>query len=386
MTKTPLLVGNPHLLFERFYQDGLKQMAGIREEILKETGDDVFKSERTYGIGEAAELIGRSRPWLRENDPDVPKNDKGTGRWTLSRINAIRGAIQERKFRPEGSEPFIVSVFNYKGGVGKTTGAVHLAQRAALDGLRVLVNDLDPQGSCTYSLGGIIPDTDLKDSDVPADILLENPARFKEVIRSTYFSGVYLSPSSLLMQHLDLALPNSAVNNESEVGPAATRLATGLSEIKDSFDLIINDCPPNMGALVTNALVASNAIIVPVPPRAYDRASFVSLTNSLSYMYEQLGKPLDYLKILITQHGGSASENDQEKKIRALYGDAVLNNVVKHSAEISGASERMSSVYDLEKPLRGRDTHRRAIDMLNAVNKEILDDVKTIWEAQSGKR
>lgn len=377
-SETPLTIGNPSSLFEQFSERSQSELVKIRK-ILKKNTDLVPKSPRTWGIKEAAVMVGRSIPWLRDNDPDVPRNNQGHGRWTLERINQIRDQIKTRVRRPDNIKPTIMACVNFKGGVGKTTTTAHLAHKAAIEGLRVLVFDVDPQATLTFFIAGLIPEVDLDEDDLINRSLLEDPKDIRRVIRSTYFTGVDVVPTSLPLQDLDLALPNPELNNRDRLGSAALRLKNAIAEVQNDYDLILIDCPPNMGSITANALAAANALVIPLPPAPADRASFMMFCESLSLFYAQLGRELDYMRILISRHDGSSTQNYNEERIRALYGDFVLENVMYNSTEVDKAASYMRTVYELEKPLNNRKTYTRAVKGLDLVCDEILDDIKRLW-------
>lgn len=363
----------PGKLFSEFYEKGERELVALKEIL-----DQDKKEARTWGIRDTAKLIGRSEPWLRTNDKDVPKNKSGHGRWTLERINGIRDKIGNRFKRPKGTKPFILSVINFKGGVGKTTTQIHLAQRAAIRGVKVLAIDLDPQASSTYNLGNLIPDVDLSDEDIINQALLSDDVSVEDLILKTNFHGVDIIPTNLALQHMDLVLPNLELNNHKEMGAVASRLQKAIAPVINRYDLIIIDCPPNMGSITLNGLCASNGLIIPVPPASFDRASFVTFTSSLEFFYTQSKLPLDYLRIMITQHGNKRSDNFHESRIRKLYTHVLSNNFYK-SAEIEKASTEMKSIYDLERPINDKATHTRALDTVNAVMDEVLDELNVLW-------
>lgn len=383
-TKTPLTVSNPAALFDNFSERSQTELLKIRE-IIKQDNDYIPKSPRTWGITEVSDMIGRSAPWLRDNDPDVPRNRQGHGRWDLPRINSLRDKVGTRLRRPENVKTLVKAIVNFKGGVGKTTATAHLAQKCAIDGMRVLAVDLDPQATLTFLLAGLIPEVDLTEDDLINECLLSEPDTLGKIIKSTYFAGVDVVPTSLPLQDLDLALPNPELNNRDTLGSAVLRLRNALASVQDDYDVILIDCPPNMGSITANALAAANSLIIPLPPAAADRASFMMFCQSLSLFYGHLGRELDYMRILISKHDGSAAHKFNEGRIRALYGDYVLTNVLFDSTEIEKASSYMRTVYELEKPMNSRDTYQRAMDSLNGVCGEIVSDIKRLWGVSDEK-
>lgn len=370
-------------LFETFAIEGNAELDVLRTTIIN---PETKKKARTWGLNEAAKMIGKSMNTLRTNDSDlIPKDEIGRWHFTLDHINSLRDKYGTLYKRPAGSKPMVLAISNFKGGVAKTTTCVHLAQKAAIDGLRVLVIDLDPQASSTFNLGPFIPDIELGPDDIINRALMEDPEYIKEVVVKSYFPNISLIPSNLHLQELDIQLPNEAVNRANELGHAALRLTTALDLIKDHFDLIILDCGPNMASVSVNAMTACNGLIVPCPPSTYDHASFVMLCSSLSGLFKAIDKELDYLRILVTKHPGAQSKgaNLVEQRIRKLYNNHVLANVMNLTSEIEKASAEMSTVYDQAASKNNRKTYQRAIDILDAVNTEILEDLKLIWEKQA---
>lgn len=370
---------NLQSLFNQFHYRGENELTHVRR-ILDQT-NKTYNTDKTWGVTQAAEMIGRSVPWLRNNDPDAPVNQHGKAQWSLTRINQIRERIGTRKKRPVGSAPHVIAIANIKGGVGKTTTAAHLAHGLAMAGLRVLCQDFDPQGSFTHLLGRLLPEVDLTEQDVPVQALSRQPSLLPSLIRPTAFANVSLIPSGPRMQDLDLLL-TSSVSANSGSNPAL-RLRTGLSEpfFADNFDVILIDCPPNMGILTINALMAANALIMPIQPAALDRAAFVAMCQSFAQFFGAVKHDrVAYLRILITQHRGTSDDVYNESRIRTLYGEHVLSQTVQHSSEISKAASQLSTVYQLARPINSRDTYKRALDTVSAVNNEICADLMALWE------
>lgn len=384
------------LTFESIADRGNVMLKALRAEEIAHT-----KAPREWNAKAAAELIGRSAVWLRDHDTKNPVlSPSGLRVYTLERINAIRDEIGTRFKRPNGSDAFIIPVVNFKGGVGKSTHTVHLAQAAAIQGWRVLVIDLDPQASATFALGGVVPDLELDPEDTVLTALLDDASALPSVIRKTYFEGVDLIPASLAIQDLDLSLPNPNVSNEATLGHGLLRLKNALTPVKDRYDLILLDCAPNIAALTCNALCAANGLIIPVPPSTYDIASMIMFSRTLGSVYSglrkhKLGGSLDYFRILITKYDVTGQENaypmkrmsppkEAEAKLRQLCENLVLSNYMVHSAEIERAARDMGTLYDTGKPRASRDTYQRAITRMDAVNNEILEELQTVWNMKHG--
>lgn len=252
---------NASAYFHQFVVRGKEESESIRADILTEVGDGQRRLPRTWGAKRAAKMIGRSEGWLRDNDPDVPRNEAGHGRWTLARINELRKKAGTLYQRPAGSEPIIMAASKLKGGVGNTTFVCHAAHYFAMQGLKVLVWDLDPQSSATSILAALVPDAHLEDEDLPNSALLEDMSLFPGCIRKTYFHNVHLVPSNSALQDLDLKLASQQQSDsEFQIAPHE-RVRAALDLVKDNYDIILIDCAPALGMLTLNALMAGNALI-----------------------------------------------------------------------------------------------------------------------------
>lgn len=366
--------------FWNFKERGNEILSKLRQSAVS---PDQQKTMRTFGPGEAAELIGRSAPWLRENDENPQLDERGRKVYTLDRINELRDLAGTRYRRPAGSRSLVCPVANFKGGAGKTTTTVNLAQYAALQGLRVLVVDFDPQATCTFSVGGYIADLELEGEDTIYRALVDDFSDIKRVARSTYFPGIDLIPANLSLQDLELLLPNNKGNNSDKLGPAIFRFKQSLELIREDYDIILVDCGPNMGSLTANAMTAADAMVVPIPPQTYDLASFVMFTSTLFNLFEATQAKLDYFRILMTKHSGTNQARQVDSLIRKLYGEYVLSNFMCVTVEVEKASADMSTIYDTRRPRSNKETYQRALTHMNSVNEEIVSDFKTIWDEQA---
>lgn len=377
-------------LLAKFAQEGNYELDKLRANVIS---PEDKKKARTWGIAEVYAITGKAMNTIRAWDASLPedqqvkKDEKGRWTFTLDDINRIRDHFGVRYQRPAGSKAMILAISNFKGGVAKTTTTVHLAQKAAIEGLRVLVVDLDPQASTTFNLGPFIPDIELSRDDIINDALLVDSELIRNCTLRSYFPSINLIPSNLSLQELDIALPNPEMNNQETMGHPAFRLRNALEVIREDYDLILLDCGPNMASVSLNAMVACNGLIIPVPPQTYDHASFVMLCSSLSNLFKAMNKDLDYLRILITKHQGTTNKSAVmvEQRIRQLYGEYVMSSVVNTTAAIEKASERLSTVYDQQVERNSRDTYKRAVEILDAVNNEILDDIRKVWEKQAAE-
>ncbi len=185
----------------------------------------------------------------------------------------------------------IVAVVNQKGGVGKSTTAVNLGACLALLGKRILLVDTDPQGNATTGLG---IDKRAVENDTYALLLGDVPAT--EATVPTEVENLWLIP----------ATPNLAGAEVELVSVLAreTRLRHALASVTDRYDYIFIDCPPSLGLLTINALVASDQMIIPIQAEFYALEGLSQLTSIVSRVREALNPKLEILGVLVTMFDG----------------------------------------------------------------------------------
>ena len=228
------------------------------------------KTLRTFRMKEACELIGRSDAFLRKlevSDPLYkPQKINGVRFYTLDLINKIRDRANTRFKRPKNSNPIIMAVSNFKGGVGKSIISKSIADKCAISGLRVLSIGMDAQGTDSLYYG-FIPDLDIMPEETIRSALLESPNLIKDLIKKTYFNGIDIIPGNLSLTEVEIKLTDykEQINQVKKLGFPDERLSNALSYIQDDYDIILIDCGPNLNILTLNAINACNAILVPIP-------------------------------------------------------------------------------------------------------------------------
>jgi chromosome partitioning protein len=378
-------IENASSVMSAFHKVGNDQLAELLELY---SAPAMMKTLRTWGLREAAPLIGRSEQHIRKLEeiggPLYPhlKDAKNKRYYTLERINQFRDKLGTRYKRDKLSDTMIFAVSNFKGGVGKSSSSLAFSHKCALEGLRVLCIDLDPQATLTLGFG-FIPDVHLKGEDTISKALNESPTCISSLIQKTYFDGISLIPGNLALSDMELELINSDKQKRDilKLGMPQERLKNALSLVKDQYDIIILDCGPNLGILTINALTAANALLVPIPPMMPDFGSYVTFTGTLAELFKSINKDFVFFRILLTKHSGSQEADGIATMMRQRFGRYMLINSIVNSVEIEKASSKFGSVYEL--PKNSSPTYRRAITTLDLVFNEILDACKTIWKAQA---
>ncbi|MDS9470171.1 plasmid partitioning protein RepA [Paracoccus sp. MBLB3053] len=357
---------------------------------------DARKSMRILTSGEAAELLGVDHTYLRKlhregKIQDVELTAGNHRRYSLEDVWEIRqtldaNAKKQGTYLPgrrAGDKLQVVSVVNFKGGSGKTTTSAHLAQRLALKGFRVLAIDLDPQASLS-ALHGIQPEIDLMEGGTLYDaVRYSEPVPISDVIRKTYIHGLDLIPGNLELMEFEHETP--AAIQRGGARAFFTRVRDVIDEVEADYDVVVIDCPPQLGFLTMSALSASTGVLVTVHPQMLDLMSmsqFLRMTSDLLGVIREAGANLNYdwLRFLPTRYKvGDAPQTEVIAFIRSLFGRSVLVNHMVESTAISDAGLTKQTLYEVDRKDFTRTTFDRAIDSMNAVNDEITQLIQRNW-------
>jgi chromosome partitioning protein len=232
-----------------------------------------------------------------------------------------------------------LALVNLKGGVGKTTTAVNLAAAFARSGLRVLVVDLDPQGSASLSFG--TPRAQGEAAGPSAAEVLAGKAEAAEAVRPTGIEGIDLLPASLRLAGLDLALARKQDPEK--------LLKRALAPIRRRYDVILFDCPPGLTILSLNGLAAANAFLVPVVPHHLDMEALAGFLEILETARERLGKLPERLGIVLTMVDHRTMVTDEvAQALRKRYGQQVLRTEIPVNVRLAQAPAQGSTIFGFE--------------------------------------
>lgn len=253
----------------------------------------------------------------------------------------------------------IIAIANQKGGVGKTTTSISLSSAFAVLGKSVLLIDFDPQGNSTRGLGFDVPTIE----HTVFESLFKNYDVNKAIL-STMQDGLSLLPANLNLARSEVEVANSGLRPYSH-------LKTMISKINKQYDYIIIDCPPSLGTLSTNALVAADSVIIPVQCEffALDAvAQVLSTIRNVQENYHQGSKKLIIEGFLLTMFDERTRLNvEVAQQVRAQFKESTFNTVIPRNVSVSEASARGVPVT-LFRPT--------SIGSLSYINlaKEILDN------------
>ncbi len=357
---------------------------------------DAAKEMRRFTSGEAAVLLGVNDSYLRKLHLDgkgpSPEMTKANRRlYSAADIQSLRVLLEKTARKPgdylpgrrDGDHLQVIGVMNFKGGSGKTTTSAHLAQRLALTGYRVLGIDLDPQASFT-ALHGVQPEYDLPDGGTLYDaIRYDDPAPIASVIRKTYIPNLDLIPGNLELMEFEHETPRAL--SQGNAGLFFFRVKEALAQVDGDYDVVVIDCPPQLGFLTMSALSASTGVLVTIHPEMLDVMSmsqFLRMTADLMDVIAQSGADMshDWMRYLLTRYEPTdAPQNRVVAFLRTMYGDKVLNAPMLKSTAISDAGLTKQTLYEVERSAFTRTTYDRAMESLNAVNDEIAGLIRQTW-------
>ena len=235
----------------------------------------------------------------------------------------------------------IISFANQKGGVGKTTSCVNIAASLGVNGYKVLIVDMDPQGNATSGVG--VSKKTLKNSskDVLTDVVSA-----KDAIVETPYTNLSIIPTNTTLAGAEFDLYDF---DESEY-----RLKKALSEVKDEFDYILIDCPPSLGMLTINAFTASDGIIVPMQCEFYALEGLSQLMITINRIKRLYNADLNVSGILITMYNGRLLLSMQVMaELSKHYGDKLFEAKISRNVKLTEAPGFGKPVYYHDKNSKG---------------------------------
>ena len=246
----------------------------------------------------------------------------------------------------------IISVINQKGGVGKTTTVINLAAGLSLQGKKVLVIDLDPQGNATTGLGL----SNLENSDKTIYSVLNGTRKISEVIQKTQFENLNLITSNVDLSGLEI----ETAGDSKRAFILKNHLMAYLNNSGASYSHILIDCPPSLSLLTIIALVASNSLVVPLQAEFFALEGLTQLMKTIERIKNNLNQNLNIRGILLTMYDKrNKLSGEVENEARGYFKEKVYQTVVPRNVRLSEAPSHGVPVLIYDKTCPGSKSYFR---------------------------
>jgi chromosome partitioning protein len=245
----------------------------------------------------------------------------------------------------------VYAIANQKGGVGKTTTAVNLAACVAEAGYETLLVDVDPQCNATLGLGIA------KDASVTVYDVLVGAASIDDILIRTSIDHLWVAPAGPDLAGATVELPREAGSE--------TKLRGALEPVRDRYTFTLLDCPPSLGPLTVNALVAADRVIVPVQAEYFALEGLAGLLDTLSLVQREMNPRLTIAGMLLTMHDARTRlAQDVEREVRQHFPELVFDTVIPRNVRIGEAPS-------FGKPVTHHDPHCAGADAYFELAKEV---------------
>lgn len=383
---------------DRILQQGAEISRKLNQLRLEKFPPNAQKSLRRFSMAEAAHYLGVSPNTLKRlhldgKGPEPLVVSGGRRFYTAVQMLELRdyldknGRSDAKKYVPHrkpGDKLQVIAVVNFKGGSGKTTTTAHLAQHLALTGHRVLAIDLDPQASLS-ALHGFQPELDKNPSLYDAIRYDSERKSAREVILPTNFPSLDIIPANLELQEYEYDTPLAMQSGAQDGKRFYTRLGAVLAQVEEAYDVVVIDCPPQLGYLTLTALTAATSVLITVHPQMLDLMSMSQFLLMLGNIMKSIKKAgadvkIDWLRYLITRYEpGDVPQTQMLAFMQSMLTEEMLRNPMVKSTAISDAGLTKQTLYEVERASFNHQTYDRAIECMDAVNFEIQGLIHQAW-------
>jgi chromosome partitioning protein len=385
-------------LRELIQAHGAELSAQIQAHIKNTYPPSAEKGIRNFSPTEVAKLIGIHDGYLRqvaaEGKGPAPTVVSGRRSYSVDDIHNLRklldhGARGNRRYLPhrtDGEYLQVITVMNFKGGSGKTTTSAHLAQYLALHGYRVLAIDLDPQASLS-ALFGHQPEMDVGPNETLYGAIRYDEERrpIAEIVRATYIPDLHFIPGNLELMEFEHETPRALMSRSAGDTLFFARIGQAIAQAQKLYDVVVIDCPPQLGYLTLSALSAATAVLITIHPQMLDVMSMSQFLIMTGALLDQIGKAgaaggYDWMNYLITRFEPSdGPQNQMVAFLRSIFGSHVLIHPMLKSTAISDAGLTNQTLYEVDRRQFTRATYDRAMESVNQVNGEIEGLIRKVW-------
>lgn len=270
-------------------------------------------------------VIEREVPYLRDDSQPVTPRAAADSKGEPVAEREIKAYAEKARVRHVIGETKILAIINQKGGVGKSTTAINLSATIAAAGKQVLLVDLDPQGNASSGLG-------IEKGRVEHciyDVLL-NDVPIEEAIIPDVCEGLDVVPATINLAGAEVELVSEMAREN--------RLRDAVGTLRGKYDYIFIDCPPSLGLLTVNALVAADKLLIPIQCEFYALEGVTKLLDSMKRVKSRLNPRLDIYGVLLTMYDGRTTLSRQvADEVRQFFGRTVFETMIPRTVKLSEA-------------------------------------------------
>ena len=270
-------------------------------------------------------VIEREVPYLRDDSQPVTPRPAADSEGESVAEREIKTYAEKVRVRHVIGETKILAIINQKGGVGKSTTAINLSATIAAAGKQVLLVDLDPQGNASSGLG-------IEKGRVEHciyDVLL-NDVPIEEAIIPDVCEGLDVVPATINLAGAEVELVSEMAREN--------RLRDAVGTLRGKYDYIFIDCPPSLGLLTVNALVAADKLLIPIQCEFYALEGVTKLLDSMKRVKSRLNPRLDIYGVLLTMYDGRTTLSRQvADEVRQFFGRTVFETMIPRTVKLSEA-------------------------------------------------
>ncbi len=245
----------------------------------------------------------------------------------------------------------VISLVNQKGGVGKTTTSINLSASLGVLGKKVLLIDLDPQGNTTTGVGINKGEITRSISDVLAE-----DCTVREAMIRTKYDNLYVLPATINLAGIEYELENKGTAENSF--RKGDQLKKCIEDVREEFDYIIIDCPPSLSKIATNALAASNSVIIPVQCEFFALEGITQLLKTIMIAQKTLNPTLDIEGVLLTMLDSRTNLGfEVVEDIRSFFKEKVYNTIIPRLVKLTEAPSHGEPIIVYDPKSRGSEAY-----------------------------
>ena len=247
---------------------------------------------------------------------------------------------------PDSRDALIVAIANQKGGVGKSTTTINLGAALALQGERILLVDLDPQGNTTSGLG-----VDRRALELSTYEILVDEVPVDDVIEPTSVRDLFLVPATIELAGAEIEMVSMFSREK--------RLATALKQVVDQYDFVLIDCPPSLGLLTINGLSAAGEVIIPIQCEYYALEGVSQLVGNIHRVKANVNPSLEVEGVILTMYDGRTNlSSDVVAQVRDHFGETTYRTVIPRTVRLSEAPSYGEPIEAFDPMSRGAIAYR----------------------------